>query len=128
MQVPFRTEYRLRHWDGEYRWFIDSAMPRFDGAGEFVGYIGSVIDIEDRRRAELAVRESERQFRAVVENIPGLAWSALPDGYIDYYNRRWFEYTGCHPGEDGGLGLAGGARPGGAPPGPGALDPQPRHR
>ena len=97
MQVPFRTEYRLRQWDGEYRWFIDSAMPRFDGAGEFVGYIGSVIDIEDRRRAEQALRESERQFRAVVENIPGLAWSALPDGYLDYFNRRWAEYTGRPP-------------------------------
>jgi PAS domain S-box-containing protein len=97
MQVPFRSEYRLRRWDGESRWFIDSAMPRFDGAGDFVGYIGSVIDIEDRRRAEVAVRESERQFRAVVENMPGLAWSALPDGFIDYYNRRWFEYTGFTP-------------------------------
>ena len=97
MQVPFRSEYRLRRWDGESRWFIDSAMPRFDGTGDFVGYIGSVIDIEDRRRAELAIRESERQFRAVVENMPGLAWSALPDGYIDYYNRRWFEYTGFTP-------------------------------
>ncbi|HET9155704.1 MAG TPA: PAS domain S-box protein [Myxococcaceae bacterium] len=97
MQVPFRSEYRLRQWDGEYRWFIDSAMPRFDGAGEFVGYIGSVIDIEDRRRAEQALRESERQFRAVVENIPGLAWSALPDGYLDYFNRRWAEYTGRPP-------------------------------
>lgn len=97
MQVPFRSEYRLRQWDGEYRWFIDSAMPRFDGAGEFVGYIGSVIDIEDRRRAEQALRESERQFRAVVENIPGLAWSALPDGFLDYFNRRWTEYTGRPP-------------------------------
>ncbi|HZJ52672.1 MAG TPA: PAS domain-containing protein [Myxococcaceae bacterium] len=97
MQVPFRTEYRLRQWDGEYRWFIDSAMPRFDGAGEFVGYIGSVIDIEDRRRAEQALRESERQFRAVVENLPGLAWSALPDGHFDYFNRRWAEYTGRPP-------------------------------
>ena len=97
MQVPFRSEYRLRQWDGEYRWFIDSAMPRFDGTGEFVGYIGSVIDIEDRRRAEQALRESERQFRAVVENLPGLAWSALPDGYLDYFNRRWSEYTGRSP-------------------------------
>ncbi|HET9036214.1 MAG TPA: PAS domain S-box protein [Myxococcaceae bacterium] len=97
MQVPFRAEYRLRQWDGEYRWFIDSAMPRFDGTGEFVGYIGSVIDIEDRRRAEQALRESERQFRAVVENLPGLAWSALPDGHFDYFNRRWAEYTGCAP-------------------------------
>jgi PAS domain S-box-containing protein len=97
MQVPYRAEYRLRSWEGEYRWFIDSAMPRFDGTGEFVGYIGSVIDIEDRRRAEQALRESERQFRAVVENIPGLAWSALPDGFVDYFNRRWFEYTGQSP-------------------------------
>jgi PAS domain S-box-containing protein len=97
MQVPFRTEYRLRQWDGEYRWFIDSAMPRFDGTGEFVGYIGSVIDIEDRRRAEQALRESERQFRTVVENLPGLAWSALPDGHFDYFNRRWAEYTGRAP-------------------------------
>ena len=97
MQVPFRSEYRLRQWDGEYRWFIDSAMPRFDSTGEFAGYIGSVIDIEDRRRAEQALRESERQFRAVVENIPGLAWSALPDGYLDYFNRRWAEYTGRPP-------------------------------
>ena len=97
MQVPFRTEYRLRQWEGEYRWFIDSAMPRFDGTGEFVGYIGSVIDIEDRRRAEQALRESERQFRAVVENLPGLAWSALPDGHFDYFNRRWAEYTGRAP-------------------------------
>jgi PAS domain S-box-containing protein len=97
MQVPFRTEYRLRHWEGDFRWFIDSAMPRFDGTGEFVGYIGSVIDIEDRRRAEQALRESERQFRSVVENLPGLAWSALPDGYLDYFNRRWAEYTGRPP-------------------------------
>ena len=97
MQVPFRSEYRLRQWDGEYHWFIDSAMPRFDGTGEFVGYIGSVIDIEDRRRAEQALRESERQFRAVVENLPGLAWSALPDGHFDYFNRRWAEYTGRPP-------------------------------
>jgi len=33
----------------------------------------------------------------VVENIPGLAWSALPDGFVDYFNRRWFEYTACPP-------------------------------
>jgi PAS domain S-box-containing protein len=95
MQVPFRAEYRLRRWDGEYRWFSDSALPRFDAAGEFVGYIGSVVDIEDRRRAELALRESERQFRAVVENMPGLAWTARSDGFVDYVNRRWFEYTGA---------------------------------
>ena len=37
---------------------------------------------------------SERQFRELVENLPELAWTARPDGFIDYYNRRWYDYTG----------------------------------
>jgi PAS domain S-box-containing protein len=40
------------------------------------------------------LRRSEEQFRNLVENLPELAWSAQPDGHIDFYNRRWFEYTG----------------------------------
>lgn len=53
----FRLEYRLRRHDGEYCWVIDAAAPRFSGAGEFLGYVGSVIDITERKTAEQAVRE-----------------------------------------------------------------------
>src|SRR6185503_17870671 len=49
---PFHMEYRLRCTDGEYRWAIDAAAPRFGPAGEFLGYIGSVIDITERKRVE----------------------------------------------------------------------------
>ncbi|EGF93187.1 sensory box protein [Asticcacaulis biprosthecium C19] len=56
-QKPFRIEYRLRHADGSYRWAIDAAAPRFDQDGQFLGYIGSVIDISERKEAELALRE-----------------------------------------------------------------------
>ena len=42
---PFRMEYRLRRADGEYRWLLESGIPRFTGAGEFAGYIGSNVDI-----------------------------------------------------------------------------------
>jgi PAS domain S-box-containing protein len=49
---PFRMEYRLRRADGEYRWLMESGIPRYTGAGEFVGYIGSNIDITDLKRAE----------------------------------------------------------------------------
>ncbi len=49
---PFRLEYRLRRADGSYRWAIDAASPRFGPGGEFVGYIGSVIDIHERKAAE----------------------------------------------------------------------------
>ncbi|MFY0571161.1 PAS domain S-box protein [Archangium lansingense] len=50
--APFRLEYRLRRADGEYRWAIDAAAPRFGPGGEFLGYIGSVIDITERRQRE----------------------------------------------------------------------------
>jgi PAS domain S-box-containing protein len=49
----FRLEYRLRRNDGEYRWVIDSAKPRFGSQGEFLGYIGSVVDVTGTKRAEL---------------------------------------------------------------------------
>jgi PAS domain S-box-containing protein len=49
---PFRMEYRLRRADGAYRWVIESGIPRYTGAGEFAGYIGSNIDITDLKSAE----------------------------------------------------------------------------
>src|SRR5215213_459680 len=51
-QALFQSEYRLRREDGSYAWAIDSAQPRFAENGEFLGYIGSVIDITERKRAE----------------------------------------------------------------------------
>ncbi len=69
-QQPYRFEYRLRRHDGEYRWILDSGVPRFTPEGAFEGYIGSAIDITDRRRAEEALQESEARYRTQVENAP----------------------------------------------------------
>ena len=49
----FTVEYRLRREDGEYRWLLDTGTPRFDTDGQFLGYIGSCIDIGERKQAEL---------------------------------------------------------------------------
>jgi PAS domain S-box-containing protein len=49
---PFELQYRLRRQDGEYRWVLDKGVPRFDPDGTFAGYIGSCIDITDRKLAE----------------------------------------------------------------------------
>lgn len=70
---PFRLDYRLRCADGVYRWSVDTGSPRFDAEGRFLGYIGSVIDISDRKQAEvereaLLARESAARHEAEEAN------------------------------------------------------------
>jgi len=67
---PFEMEYRLRHRSGEYRWIFDRARARFDADGEFQGYIGGCLDIDDRKRAEeelAAAKRSAEQAKAAAE-------------------------------------------------------------
>ena len=71
---PFKMEYRLRRSDGVYRWIYDCGTPRFSGEGEFLGYIGSCIDIGDRKEAEEALQKalgevSELKNQLEAENI-----------------------------------------------------------
>ncbi|MFN3402564.1 MAG: PAS domain S-box protein [Cytophagaceae bacterium] len=54
-------------------------------------------DVTETRKAEDALKESEDRFRTMADNIPNLAWIANPDGYIFWYNKRWYEYTGTGP-------------------------------
>ena len=62
----FHLECRLRRADGEYRWILCSGVPRFAAGGDFVGYIGSNIDITDL--------QSEERFRQLAENIDQVFW------------------------------------------------------
>jgi two-component system CheB/CheR fusion protein len=64
----------------------------------------SIEDITERKRAEEALSESERQFRTLADSMPQLAWWANSDGYITWYNQRWYEYTGTTPEQMAGWG------------------------
>lgn len=76
-RTPFCIEYRLRRKDGEYGWVMDSAVPRFGPQSEFLGYIGSVIDITERKHAEDTLRENRERERARTEELEALM-NAVP--------------------------------------------------
>jgi two-component system, cell cycle sensor histidine kinase and response regulator CckA len=107
----FQTEYRLRRHDGEYRWVLETAMPRFAAAGEFEGFIGSVIDISERRQAEEAVRESEERFRFMADAAPVMIWLDDESGKCTYFSKPWLDFTGRRLEDELGLGWFEGVHP-----------------
>jgi len=87
-------EARLRRHDGVYRWFLIRAQALRSDSGEIVRWYGTSTDIEDRKRAEEAQRTSEHNLAAIINTIPTTAWTARPDGYCDFLNQGWVDYTG----------------------------------
>ncbi len=57
-------------------------------------WLVSIIDITEHKRAEEALHQSEVRFRELADAMPQIVWAARPDGRIDYFNQRWYEYTG----------------------------------
>jgi PAS domain S-box-containing protein len=90
----YEDEMRLQRADGEYRWFLIRIAPVLDKQGNLLKRYGVAIDIEERKRAEDALRRSEDRIRLSIDTIPTMVWSLQPDGAIDFVNQRWMDYTG----------------------------------
>src|SRR4029077_17603130 len=67
-------------------------------------FVGAVTDVSEQRHAEAVIREQEAELREVVDTIPAILWSALPDGSNSYVNSRYVEYCGMPPEQIAGLG------------------------
>ena len=90
---PYEAEYRLRRADGMYRWFHGSAVPERGEDGAVRRWYYVITDIDDRKRAEDLLRSSERQLRAIVENIPASIAIHSSSGELEFENRAAREYT-----------------------------------
>jgi len=76
---PFRMEYRLRRYDGEYRWVLDSGVPRFNADGSLAGYIGSAIDVTDQRLARETLSNLSQKLMQAHEQECAVIASELHD-------------------------------------------------
>jgi PAS domain S-box-containing protein len=91
---PFTMEYRLRRADGEYRWVVDTGVPRVTPQGTFTGYIGSCIDITERKLAEEGLRVSEERYRTIIEEQTDLICRYRPDTTLTFVNAAYCRYFG----------------------------------
>jgi PAS domain S-box-containing protein len=86
------------HWlvrrDGRRLFASEVIRPLYDARGRVRGAVKVARDETERRKAEDALRRSEESFRTLANSIPQLAWMADAEGWIFWYNDRWFAYTG----------------------------------
>ena len=77
-------------------------QPIMDATGKVEAIFVQGADATDRETALEAMREGEARFRTIANLVPQMIWSTLPDGYHDYYNQRWYDFTGVPPGSTDG--------------------------
>jgi len=92
---PHDAVCRIRGADGGYRWFEVRGEPLRTHDGTILNWYGVLIDIDNRRKAEEALRESEYKLRQIVEAVPSMLWVTGPDGEPTHVNQRVLDYTGA---------------------------------
>ena len=93
-RAPLETEMRVRRRDGEYRWTLSHGVPRYGADSEFMGYVGSAIDLTERRQHEAALKRSEARYRDVVESQQNFVCRLLPDGTLTFINSTYCRFLG----------------------------------
>jgi PAS domain S-box-containing protein len=100
----FHAEYRIIRHDGVTRWIEASNEFERNGEGAALRLVGAHRDITERKTAEEALRRNEQRLYAMLDTMPQIVVVMRPDGFHDYYNRRWYEYTGLSDGSTSGDG------------------------
>ncbi|KRD12732.1 PAS domain-containing sensor histidine kinase [Flavobacterium sp. Root901] len=97
----FELEHRVLGADGTLRWTFSRAIPILDHQNNIIEWFGAASDITSQKEVEQIIKESEEKFRLLADLVPQIIWTGRPDGFVDYYNKRWYEYTGFKENEFG---------------------------
>ncbi|MDX5345882.1 MAG: PAS domain-containing sensor histidine kinase [Hymenobacteraceae bacterium] len=93
-EKTWTAEYRFLKADGSYTLILDRGFVLHDSQGKPYRMLGAMLDISNKRQAELKLQESSRKIEQIMEAMPLMVWTTLPDGSVNYFNQRWYEYTG----------------------------------
>ena len=92
--TPVDTEARIRRFDGSYLWFLIRGNPFKDEWGKIIKWYGTNIDIQDRKKAEEALRSNERNLSLMINAIPTFIQVSRPDGSVLSVNQAVLDYHG----------------------------------
>jgi diguanylate cyclase (GGDEF)-like protein/PAS domain S-box-containing protein len=90
----FEFRFRLRRFDGEYRWHQVRATPGLDASGKIIKWFGTNTDVDEQIRSDAALRESELKFRTLLENMGEGLVQVNNDSNIEFVNERFCKMTG----------------------------------
>jgi PAS domain S-box-containing protein len=103
-EEPGTSEYRIRQSSGEYRWVLTRAVPLRDPDGVVQEWVGTVADVHEQKSAAERLRQSEEQYRALIEASAAIVWRATTDGSITKV-WGWEAFSGQTKGEYTGYGF-----------------------
>ncbi len=87
-------EFKCRNKENKYVWVAQHVQKMYNDSGEVIGFTGVVRNIEERKRFELAIEESEQRYRELFENSLEIIHSISPDGKFIYVNNSWKDVFG----------------------------------
>ncbi|MBZ4033401.1 PAS domain S-box protein [Flavobacterium sp. 17A] len=90
----FEMEHRVINPDGSIGWVFSRVVPILDENDKIIEWFGTASNITSQKELQEVIKESEEKFRQLADLVPQIIWTAKPDGFTDYYNSRWYEYTG----------------------------------
>ena len=111
VESEYEIDVPLLHVDGTYRTLYNKAFPIKDENGKVLYWIGTALDVEDRRRAEENLRESEQRFRQVSDSAPVLIWMTDAEKSFVWFNKPWLDFSGRRIEDETGSGWQSGLHP-----------------